>query len=757
MDSPPPATASGSGGGPPPAPVSPPQGPASSFGPKLTTLKLSQLSTQSSISERNHGTAASPPREKFLVKPPNTTNTTLSMGSGTASSGATIVKLKDPTIVDDIAMELYLDPEEVHEKLKESASLVIQNSNSPSGSLSESGSKNLLQRDAVQRSLDEDRITPVALVVDENAVHRKKSASWRRRREAKAAREARREEDTPSETSSLLNSLGHMPSDEVLNRPAASDHHRTPVNSSTALIEPKALSFTSKSQGSSSHGGGSKPHLASGTFIGALKEAKKKKKNVQWAKNTVHSVVVYEKDGDFFIDVEFKRNKLGWILAVVMIVLHVMWDVGFRYVETAEVEAHEMACSLITAAWYEAILYLGFVLVMLFHGSLEPYHFGILLEWSPSWRLCLLNCFLVGHELLKFTSQDLDSQYSPFVGPALHCAAIWVLLVRYLRGAATFWQEWASSILLLFGSALAAAPMFQAHTGSEWTFLANVVLLAAGFAFSMTLLLLERSRSLTESILVQYAWKNIIGGIVFPIFMSQTASVSCDWDLVFHPKAVGAAALIAMVSVLYYLLLFKIAQYLDVLSVCGVFAANAVIAPLMERVIFPGSSYLAPFWNSYYFAGIPFIIIASAIIVIFASVRRQYLHFRRSIPTSDLEVADASVATPLPPTTGGTGEGQFKKEIEQPIAPTEILKKSPRGGSFSGVAGHPLGTGVGGSRTPRAQLHNQSFSNTSFASTRTPRSARGPYKVAIEDLSYTDLRHVAPVSVTNKPPPRPTD
>jgi hypothetical protein len=193
-------------------------------------------------------------------------------------------------------------------------------------------------------------------------------------------------------------------------------------------------------------------------------------------------------------------------------------------------------------------------------------------------------------------------------------------VVRYLRSEETFVVEWVCSAAILFFSFIATAPMFSLVRGVRGVFISNVVWLLNSCVGVLFYLALERTRKITDSLVVRML-PQIVGYFIFYILCGVVVG-GLDFNLanVFWHDNLLLTMGIGALQTVQQALLVAIVLNVDIASVGAILIAKATVFPYIQLVF-----GFAPRPNTWFAIATGPIVILCIIIVIVASEKRTWI------------------------------------------------------------------------------------------------------------------------------------
>jgi hypothetical protein len=389
---------------------------------------------------------------------------------------------------------------------------------------------------------------------------------------------------------------------------------------------------TSSAQGAadesrSSHFLGS--NVSSRNFLlETLPEPSVKPRRVRFA-NEIEKVVVYEVDNAAWVDIKFKRNPIGWVIILVLFASFLGFDLYDKFGHP-DMENPDMF--FVWTALWRVVVYLILVLCGLMSGigDFSMKDFKVIFQSKTNF-LILAGQFLF-YSIESFSrifAERLDKAHEiPEYGPSTCLFLLLFFVIRYLRSQQTFLLEWVVAILLLSCSFVAAEPMFTSQKNPRAVFYSNCVWCAYSVFRTIEMMFVERSRKITDSILVRVL-PSILAGVVWnTLYAVGDGHFDPDLSKMFSQETLVPVVVMGTIQSGIILSVVAVVLYLDIVSLASAYFAKAIVGYYLHLWIFnkPGHEAAPPL--PWVIASTACMLILCLVIVIFASERRRWVAHR---------------------------------------------------------------------------------------------------------------------------------
>jgi hypothetical protein len=361
-------------------------------------------------------------------------------------------------------------------------------------------------------------------------------------------------------------------------------------------------------------------------------------KKVQFA-NQIENVVLYKVDDSLWVDVQYKRNKIGWVLAVLMILIYIGYDFYLERVprnKRGDPTFHfDFDLLFFWARVWALILYVVILGCAHFSGvgGFNLSEFRVLGKCSVFLPFLGQGIAQGMRQFLRSSATLFAVKFAPLFGPALTMSLVILLFIRFLRGVPTFRVEWIPSVIAVGCSFIAAAPMFELHNYYFGVWAANALQLLSSVMWVIEFLFLEHTKNLSESILVRL-WPLVLSSLLWNTLNCVGRGVFAQYGAnnMFSEAFFFPGFLTATISLALDCSLLGLVRYVDVQSIGAIYAAKAIVDPYMSLIMNPSSGKSAFFHVGLFVATGP-MLIACFTIIVFASEKRRWV--ARSITAAD--------------------------------------------------------------------------------------------------------------------------
>ena len=409
---------------------------------------------------------------------------------------------------------------------------------------------------------------------------------------------------------------------------------------------------------------------------------RKPKKSVQFKRNNLQEVFVYEVDNSLFIDIQYQRNRVGWLLIILALMFDLCTTVLVVYCVSAQgpwnFQARPPAPKLsyysvlFWASVWKVPLFILLLAAMLISDTVRLSAFKKLFS-ADGPMICLWGITLGGTVVGQMVAANeeqkngLIPQYLPIVNLFL----VWVLIWRKATRNSVFIQEIALTVLIVAGYVIAAWKSFNEKTWStDFGVPLNLWLTALSLIYTAWCILTERMATKSPSVIVTLAPAIItdilmflISGLIFLKGDKQKLEDAEFWSI-FDPQwsiwGIGAGCSFFVSQCLY----LSAARYLDVISIAAATGMKTVLLTyLVHYIVSPDLPPLirafineSTIWNTYLWIGTPFVLLGGLGLVIFSSVKRQFVARRVAAIEGRRKPRDPykpKQEAPASPTAGG--------------------------------------------------------------------------------------------------------
>ena len=354
---------------------------------------------------------------------------------------------------------------------------------------------------------------------------------------------------------------------------------------------------------------------------------------VRFGKNAIKDVVVYEVDDTLYVDVEFQRNKLGWVLLFLAFVEGTLWDAYGIY----SLKAAPNRTDANTVGFWVSVaklpMFLAMCLIMIATGMVEMDEFKRIFRQFKFGMLTLLfGIFSSLGIILQVVAVMIDDKHTPSFTPTVNLSFLWVLMYRrFWKKQDTFFAEWMGALVAILGYTVASARQWVSTEAIGLTLATNAVMTVCSMMIATWLLLTEWCSANSPSIFVTMfplAFTDLVLFFVVGLVMIGPSNlVSAGMFDMFTAEHAPTSALLGLGGFMEMMLYLGSARYLDVLSISAVFALKSVAVPYAEHFWYAPSDKRS--WNLWLWIGTPVVLGGCLLIIIFASVKRQFIERRQ--------------------------------------------------------------------------------------------------------------------------------
>jgi hypothetical protein len=415
-------------------------------------------------------------------------------------------------------------------------------------------------------------------------------------------------------------------------------HLRNGSIPSSAVVFRSKPSSRSQSTGPRSvsdlSGSDSRTTLASSATPGSPSRSEDRGR-VRWHKNIVKDVVVYEVDREVYMDIQYKRNALGWVVLAIAVLLDVIYASHTAYLSI--VDGISLYTLNLWACLWKLPMFFGMGLGVILANIVAPSEFKelftrkglIALVFSLAGSLSLIIPVAVGQ---YEASIPMHSTYFP----TFNLDLVWMIGWRSIKKLPRFFQEYVGTFIAFVGFIIVCVGSYSTPTWEEGLII-NAFLVGVSVTYALWFLVLENLVAQIRSTAVSYSLCTITDAVVAIIAAVCVYPTVHEQDRVklWHvvdvetiPTAIALSVELLFTQMCY----IAAARYLDVMSLAGAMALKLVLIPYAVRIVLLGtpqeSAFPDPRWGPYLWGGTPVVILGCLILIVFASIKRQFVERR---------------------------------------------------------------------------------------------------------------------------------
>jgi hypothetical protein len=340
--------------------------------------------------------------------------------------------------------------------------------------------------------------------------------------------------------------------------------------------------------------------------------------------NEIEKVVVFEVDNATFVDVQFKRNPIGWLLALLICFSFIAFDL---YEKLRTHHHHDSDMLYVWTALWRIVLFLVFsfiaqLLAQEEYSMLRAMKSLFVSKWT---FLAFFGQGIAygGQEFCRVLAERLDSGHEvQEYGPSTTFFLLLFLIFRYMRSEETFHVEWVCSSVLLSTSFIATVPMWQDPISSKGVFAGNVLWMLYSICAVIFLFILERTRRATESVLVRVL-PSIVGSLLWNTLYSwYQGTFTPDASEMFYSENIGPVIVLGSLQFAVTCGVAALVLYVDIVSVGAIFVAKSIITPYFRQIWDDHHAKKNSLTLWFILPSVP-MLICCIIVVIFASKKRM--------------------------------------------------------------------------------------------------------------------------------------
>lgn len=365
-------------------------------------------------------------------------------------------------------------------------------------------------------------------------------------------------------------------------------------------------------------------------------ERSRKRRGVKFDTVVVQNVCVYEVDNTLYVAVEFHRHWLAWVLLFAGLMFDVIFQVHFTYF-VVKITPNPTKPTLTLPAQVWVSMCLAFwCIVLLVCGAVTGVGTTPGLRFVKSLRgAALFTGMSIGYAgamaLIVITLHVTD-RVDFYTTVNLH--GLWILVFRLLTKEHVFFAEVIGVLFAISGFIISGVPTY----GEDWdkkhtidSVIANVLLFGASLCFAFHYLSLQsiRYKAPLTGLLVAPSVCSLLLSFVVAVSFGASIEGSSGIFAVFEGQYFMHCAIMALEHLLSLVSYFLAVRYLDILSVAVCFTLTTVLSPIGDHIIV--SEFIPQQWGPTFFAGVAIVCVGSLFVVIFASVKRQFVARRLAL------------------------------------------------------------------------------------------------------------------------------